>query len=234
VKAVLFDLDDTLYPERSYVHSGFAAVARFLERATSNPAPPMLARLEELHDRDGRGHLFDTLLEELEVTDPGRILTLACIQVYRTHTPGIAPFPKVLGTLHSLQADGLLLGLVSDGMASVQRRKLDALHGIARLLDVVVLTDELGHEYWKPSPVPFQVACALLGVSSGEAAYVGNDPRKDFAGARTAGLRTLRVGLPPQEGGIRVPTGSLVDDADAYIEPFAELPAALGLADAPA
>ena len=233
MKAVLFDLDDTLYPERTYVHSGFAAVAAFLERATGNPAAALLARLEQLHERDGRGRLFDTLLGELEIHDPGRILTLACIHAYRAHTPRIAPFPDVPVTLQSLRADGMLLGLVSDGMASVQRRKLDALDGIAELLDVVVLTDELGHEHWKPSPLPFQIACAMLGVSCAEAVYVGNDPRKDFTGAKSAGLRTLRVGVPPQEGGTGVLNAGSLDDADAYVDPFAALPAAVRVADAP-
>jgi len=33
----IFDLDDTLYDELSYVYSGFLAVAKFLEKATKLP-----------------------------------------------------------------------------------------------------------------------------------------------------------------------------------------------------
>ena len=121
------------------------------------------------------------------------------------------------------------VGLVSDGLASVQHRKLKALRGVARQLDLVVMTGELGPGMAKPSPVPFRVACQLLKVTPGDAVYVGNDPRKDFAGARAAGLRTIRTGRYPDEGGgVSIETAG-TDDADETIQPFAAIvPAILG------
>ncbi|HET9852261.1 MAG TPA: HAD hydrolase-like protein [Candidatus Limnocylindrales bacterium] len=226
LRAVLFDLDDTLYPERQFVDGGFAAVAGFLEPQLNVSAEALGSRLLELHDRDGRGRLFDALLaEHLPAVEPP--LLLACVLVYRTHTPNLEPFDDVVETLTELRAGGLRTGLVSDGMASVQRRKLDALPAVARLLDQVVMTDELGAEHWKPSPLPFRVAARLLEVEPGAAAYVANDPRKDFVGARTAGLRTIRVGRLPDEGGGTMPSFECADDADEVVARFADLPEAL-------
>ncbi|HEY4633349.1 MAG TPA: HAD family hydrolase [Candidatus Limnocylindrales bacterium] len=222
MKGVLFDLDDTLYPERSFVDGGFRAVARFLAPRVGRSAPSLAARLVELHDRDGRGRLFDTLLAELgRPDDPD--LVLACLLVYRTHRPRLAPFPGVEEALDALRAAGLRTGLVSDGHASVQRCKLRALGPVARRLDVVVLTDELGPDWWKPSPAPFRVACRLLDVESSEAAYVANDRRKDFTGARQAGLLTIRCGLRPDEGGGTMETVR-GEEADIVIGAFASLP----------
>jgi len=231
VRAVLFDLDDTLYPERSFVRSGFAAAAAFLEPIVGTAREVLMDHLERLHERDGRGRLFDTLLDEFEIVDPDRILGLSCVEVYRSHRPRLEPFPGVVDTLRSLRAGGLRLGLVSDGMASVQRSKLAALPEIAELLDVTVLTDELGREHWKPSPVGYLVACALLRVEPTTAAYVGNDPRKDFAGARVAGLHTIRVGRLPDEGGATIPKGASAEDADERVDPFSALVGAIGLGD---
>jgi putative hydrolase of the HAD superfamily len=198
--AVLFDLDDTLYPERAFVDGGFRAVGRFLAPRLGRSADPIARRLRVLHDRDGRGRLFDTLLSEHGMADD-RDLVLASVLVYRTHRPRLRPFDGVIAGLDRLRDAGIPTGLVSDGLSSVQRRKLATMPEVSRRLDVVVLTDELGRGYAKPSPTGFLVACRLLDALAGRAVYVANDPRKDFAGARSAGLRTIRAGILPDEGG---------------------------------
>jgi putative hydrolase of the HAD superfamily len=224
--AVLFDLDDTLYPEREFVDGGFGAVARFLSTRLEATPEALIRRLLELHDRDGRGRLFDTLLAEHDLAED-RPLVLACLLVYRTHAPALAPYEGVVETLAALRAAGLRTGLVSDGEASVQRRKLAALPTVAAQLDQVVFTDEIGPDHWKPSPTPFRVACRLLDVDPAATVYVANDPRKDFVGARAAGLRTIRVGRLPDEGGAKMVEFEAADDADRHVDRFADLPAAL-------
>ncbi len=228
--AVLFDLDDTLYPERRYVDGGFAAVAAFLAPITGRPADDLTARLIALHDREGRGRLFDTLLAELG-RDTDRDLVLACLLVYRTHAPRLEPFPGVVDALAALRAAGIRTGLVSDGHAATQHRKLAALPDVARQLDAIVMTGDLGPDHAKPSPTPFRVAALVLGVPPDRAVYVANDRRKDFRGARAAGLRTIRVGRPPDEGRATMasPTGDEGDEADSVVDGVGEaLPLLLG------
>jgi putative hydrolase of the HAD superfamily len=220
--AVLFDLDDTLYPERRFVDSGFAAVGDFLSPRTGRSAAELTARLVALHDEQGRGHLFDTLLAELgRGKDPD--LVLACLLVYRTHAPILEPFPGVVDALAALRAAGIRTGIVSDGHAATQHRKLAALPEVASRLDAVVMTDDLGPTHAKPSPSPFRIASLLLGIGPSDAVYVANDRRKDFRGAREAGLRTIRVGRAPDEGRATMATASTDDgeEADAVAESVA-------------
>jgi putative hydrolase of the HAD superfamily len=218
-KAVLFDLDDTLYPERQFVDGGFRAVARFIAQRHGGSEDALAGRLRELHARDGRGRLFDTLLDEAGIA-PDRELVLACLLVYRTHVPRLQPFPGAVEALDALRGAGLLTGVLSDGQSAVQRRKLAGLPSVAERLDVVVMTDELGSGLAKPSPIGFRVACRLLQVPAPETVYVGNDPRKDFRGAREAGLFTIRVGRLPDEGGaVDIVTGG-ADDADLAVGSF--------------
>lgn len=224
LRAVLFDMDDTLYPERQFVDGGFRAVARYLAGRFAGSEGALADRLWALHARDGRGRLFDTLLGELGVdADPD--LVLACLLVYRTHRPALQPFPGVEATLERLRSAGVRTGVVSDGHAAVQRRKLAGLGAIADRFDVVVMTDELGQAYAKPSPVPFRVACRLLDVPPSLTTYVGNDPRKDFRGARDAGLHTIRLGQLPDEGDTMAVEVGAGDDADLTVGSFAELAA---------
>ncbi len=168
-----------------------------LRRAWGVPEAAVAERLSTLHDRDGRGRIFQSLLADAGVADPDDTLAIACVAIYRANRPTLEPFPGVVPTLARLRAAGLALGLVSDGLASVQRTKLAALSDVAPLLDVIVLTEELGSEHEKPSPVPFRVATELLGTQPHLATYVGNDARKDFAGARLAGLRTIGSACRP-------------------------------------
>jgi HAD superfamily hydrolase (TIGR01509 family) len=62
---------------------------------------------------------------------------------------------------------------------------------VRALLDVVVLPSDAGAA--KPDPRIFQLALRRIGVSPGEALYVGDDPEEDFAGARAAGLAAMDV-----------------------------------------
>jgi putative hydrolase of the HAD superfamily len=140
----------------------------------------------------------------------------------------LEPYPDVPPTFDRLRRAGFLLGLVSDGLASVQRAKLRALATLVGRLDVVVLTGELGPGHAKPSPVPFRVASTLLDVPPGDCTYVGNDPRKDFEGARRCGLRTIRVRDLPDEGGAEIGSTHFPHDADDTLASFSHLVEVLG------
>jgi len=232
LRAVLFDLDDTLYAEHQFVDGGFRAAAAFLGPRVGVDPARLAGRLWELHEGHGRGRLFDTLLSEQGVGDDPDLVA-ACLLAYRTHDPALRPFDGAFATLDAARAAGLRTGVVSDGAAGVQRRKLEAIAGLAGRLDVIVLTEELGPGLAKPSPVAFRVACLVLGILPAEAVYVGNDPRKDFIGARAAGLATIRTGRVPDEGG-----GDLIGidpslDADLAIDDVPTLAATLVAAAAP-
>jgi putative hydrolase of the HAD superfamily len=234
VRAVLFDLDDTLYPEHQFVDGGFRAVARFLAASSGRTEAALATRLWELHARDGRGRLFDTLLEESGLGGD-HDLALACLLIYRTHPVQLEPFPGVEWALGQIRDAGTATGVVTDGNALVQRRKLDGLGAIAARLDVIVLTDELGPGNEKPSPAPFRVAGRLLGIPPAAMIYVGNDPAKDFRGARAAGLFTVRTGRLPDTGGGLDRRAGPSDDADMTIETFERLPDLLsGMPSGPA
>jgi putative hydrolase of the HAD superfamily len=80
-------------------------------------------------------------------------------------------------------------------MASVQRNKISAL-SLGRFLDVVLCTDELGKDCWKPSTAPFQVALEMLQTDAAEAIYVADDISKDFFGPNTIGMVTVQLTRP--------------------------------------
>jgi len=192
LKAIVFDLDDTLYPERAYVINGFRAVAALAERELGLAAEQCFEELQALFEAGARERTFDTWLRNHGI-DPA-VRVRAMVRWFRNHEPRISLFPGVLELLSDLRSRHAL-GLLTDGHSAVQRRKVAALE-IARFFDAVVFTDDFGIDHWKPSTQPFALILERLGTAGAEAAYVADNPIKDFVGARAEGMFTIRVRSP--------------------------------------
>jgi len=223
LRAIVFDLDDTLYPERTYVESGFRAVADWAGRTLGLAAELVHGELMGSFEDGIRGDTFDRLLARHGVVGNGWVRQM--VDVYRGHAPEIAPFPGVMELLPRLRAR-FLLGLVTDGQSDVQRRKLRAL-GLNGMFHAIVLTDDLGRRDWKPSSRPFAAVLDMLGVPGPEATYIGDNPEKDFLGARRIGMRSIWIrhsnGL---YAGLRPPSPEHAPVAEVHS--FEELEALLG------
>lgn len=195
ILAVVFDLDDTLYPERDYVRSGYRAVADAL-------AQP--ARADEffawLWNRFLAGHAagaLDALAEAFDLRlDKPAINRL--IALYRSHPCRLSPYGGTVDLL-SLLRPHYRLGLLSDAFLPGGRMKLAAL-GLERFFDAAVFTDELGpdRQFWKPSPVGFEKIAQALGVPVSSCAFIGDNPAKDFQAPNAFGALTIQYLRPGQ------------------------------------
>lgn len=187
ISALLIDLDDTLYDERSYVLSGFRAVAAELTRRQPHlDAEALAAGMEAELDARGRGRIFDVVLERAGL---GADVIGDMIRVYREHRPVISLWPGVADTLRLL-AKTHRLAIVTDGLAMMQARKVEAL-GVADLVDEVLLCWE--HEAPKPDPACYLEAIRRLGALPAQTVVIGDNPGHDMAAAAAAGCRSIRI-----------------------------------------
>jgi putative hydrolase of the HAD superfamily len=191
-KAIIFDLDDTLYPERAFVLSGLRAAAEWLSRQVAVSADQCANGLTDLFEAGVRGSTFNVWLERAHLPLD---LVPGMISAYTVHTPMLKLYDDVIPAFTSFREQGLSLGLLTDGYAEVQNRKIAALD-IRPWFHAITLSDDLGRHYWKPSAVPFQRTLQLLRITGAEAVYVADNPEKDFLGARAAGLRSIRLRRP--------------------------------------
>lgn len=166
---VIFDLDDTLYPEMEFVRSAYRAVAR---RYGSHLLPPMLAAPTPREAFDSTGLPIGELLE-----------------LYRSHRPDIRLPWQSLYVLHGLARSGHVLGLVTDGRSLTQRHKIEAL-GLARFmhLDLMIISEEIGAE--KLSGEAFRIIMERTS-GNGPYVYVGDNPEKDFVAPNRLGWLTV-------------------------------------------
>src|SRR5205814_2104697 len=84
------------------------------------------------------------------------------------------------------------LALISDGYLAVQERKLEAL-SLAGYFDAVIFSDELGRDFWKPHPRPFEECMSRLSLAPSAIVYVADNPNKDFKTARQMMMKTVRI-----------------------------------------
>jgi putative hydrolase of the HAD superfamily len=191
VRSVIFDIDDTLYLEASYVQSGFRAVGTLLEQRFG------LTGFEQgaatLFAEGVRGEVFDRCLERLGVL-PGPELVRELVSCYRGHDPDITLLDDARLALQGAAAR-VPVAVVSDGPIASQRAKATRL-GLATWAEPVVLTADRCPQQPKPHVRAFQLVEQALGVEGDACVYVADNPHKDFLGPRALGWRTVRVRRP--------------------------------------
>jgi putative hydrolase of the HAD superfamily len=186
-KGILLDLDDTLYPERSYFDSGVRAVANWLGGGDWED------RLRDDISRHGRSGVLDRIPVPRGMSETA--WRAALLLTYRNHRPEVAFFDDVVPFMAQCRVHYCKLALVTDGKSAAQWRKLTAL-GLADMLDAIVCSDDIDSA--KPAARPFEAACALIGLQPADCIYLADDASKDFIGPRGLGMDTLQIvrGLP--------------------------------------
>jgi putative hydrolase of the HAD superfamily len=218
IHTIVFDLDDTLYLERDFVLSGFAAVDRWL--ASERGIAGFGERAGRLFGEGARGRIFDTVLGELGLdAAPAEVERL--VAIYREHAPTLTLLPDSEAAL-AWATPVFQLGLITDGYAAVQRRKIRALDLEPRIACRIV-TDDWGRECWKPSPEPYRRVMAHFPGPAAGYVYLGDNPRKDFLAARALGWRTIRVRRPGGEHTAYLATAE--EDAEREIDSLGDIAA---------
>ena len=183
LKAVIFDLDDTLYSEKEYVRSGYQKIAEILPEV-ENAAEKLWTLFE------AKKSAIDELLkmENIESEE----VKQACLRAYRCQIPDIHLYEGVAEMLKEFKDKGLKLGIITDGRPEGQRAKMQVL-GLEKMVDYIIVTDEFGGpEFRKPNPIAFQTMKEKLGVEYNEMCYLGDNIKKDFIVPQQLGMRSIR------------------------------------------
>jgi putative hydrolase of the HAD superfamily len=191
IRAIVFDLDETLYDEAHYVESGLAAVAKELASNSGFEVSTLLKVMQEDIRLNGRGTAFNAALKALGQLDtPDAIAnTLA---VYRNHLPDIQLFPDAKALLQFLAVNmpQLKTGLVTDGLPRMQKNKVQAL-SLDLAFNTICYCWELDAP--KPSPKGFEQVVNTIGCKPNECIMVGDRVDNDMAPAKALGMFTVRV-----------------------------------------
>ena len=230
IRAVLFDLDNTLYDHSRASREALTAAAHEFEQ-TAAIEGEHLCREFTRHNDDCwrlavRGEMtreelaIDRFRRTLEgfgiVTLEPQRLSEAYISRYRRRATEV---PGARAAVLRLR-EHLPVGVVTNGFPELVEDKLLAI-GLAAVLHPVVVADRI--ELMKPRPEAFLTALAELQLAGGEVMYVGDSLAVDVAGAAAAGLRTCWFNPLGAERPPEAPVPELV------IESLGELPELLAV-----
>jgi HAD superfamily hydrolase (TIGR01549 family) len=191
IKAVLFDLDDTLWPIVPVIMRAERLLFDWLREhapavAASYSIEEMRARRVALMKAEPRyainlAALRHAVLSEVFVACGENAAAVdTAMDIFNTARNQVEPYADVHPVLSSLRPR-VALGSVSNGVAD-----LGAI-GMAHYFSASVAAHQFGSA--KPDPAIFRAACEALQVDPAEAVYVGDDPLLDVEGAQKAGLR---------------------------------------------
>ncbi len=244
LKAVLFDLDDTLIDwsdsDFDWAELSQQRLGAMLARLQHNgQRPPALEQIS--HDYQQRTlEAWAAGRMSLRAPHLGRILadTLAAAgasaelldeeTLLRAHPwstfPGVVLFEDVPDLLQLLHDNDIRVGLVTNAHQPMCLRdhELEAYGLLPLLPECRFSAADVG--WLKPHPHIFRAALDCLGVQPQEAVFVGDNPVADVAGAQNAGMRgILRTGNGKNDTSM---LAGLIEP-DHRLDTLAELPAVL-------
>ncbi len=200
IKLIACDLDDTLTPEIEFVKSGFLACASVLEKSCGISKDRAYEAFWQAFKISSK-HVFDRALEKLGLSDLR--LKNKLVETYRYHKPNINFYPDVPDFLKTAKNRNLPLAIITDGDAKTQKNKIKAL-GAEKFFKRIILTGELGADFCKPSPKPFELLISHFKIEPSEMLYIGDNPLKDFYISSILPIKTARI----------VRSGSVYKDAE--------------------
>jgi 2-haloalkanoic acid dehalogenase type II len=231
IRAIFFDLDDTLVDDTISTEECAEAVAREVAGGRGL-APADLAKAyldaaiafwEGLEPGASgprevgiRRTMWRTALKSLHVDDDPLATKLAerydAIRAERVeYYPDAVP---VLTSLHGRYR----LAIITNGFSETHKARIAPLQ-LGRFFDHVVMAGDL--DMVKPDPAIFRYAMALLDVPPDESVMVGDRFNRDVAGAQAAGMRSIWMNVRAEA------MPACAKPPDAVIASLAELPAAL-------
>ena len=228
LRAVLFDLDDTLFDHESCARDALDAVYRSHERFRSVTFPEFerlhAVLLEELHRRVMSGELdldaarIERFRRLFEAAGAGGRSPEEGARVYRECYIRTRRAIAGAAALLSALKPQMKIGVVSNNLLAEQQEKMKQC-GLDVFVDALIVSETVG--VVKPDPLIFHVALEQLAVRRDETVMVGDSWASDVEGARAAGIPVVwfnRNALPSPEPAAGVPELRALEPVSAAVD----------------
>lgn len=201
VRAVLCDLDDTLFDHQDATRIAltalYAAVPGFSCWSLDELTERHNAILEVMHIEVLQGRLsilaarterFRRLLADASAARPEERAPDLARLYRRSYETSWRPVRGAVDLLVACKRDRVPVAVVTNNVVVEQRMKL-ARCGLTRYVDALVTSEEIGAQ--KPDAKIFEAALTRLGAPAAGAVMLGDAWSTDILGAHAAGLRAV-------------------------------------------
>jgi len=212
VRAVLFDLDDTLIDWSGFIGNWYEIEPRhlnyvydYLIATVGELRVDVAGFIEEFNRRSNDSwrnarqtmvspHIGNILVDTAAWLGAPReqLDGDALMDAYRWQVvPGTSLFPEVHGVLRGLRAEGLTLGLITNSYLPMRMRDAELIgHELIEFFDQCRYS-AADAGYLKPHANVFMTALKSINVDPSEAVFVGDNLTADVMGAKGVGMRAV-------------------------------------------
>lgn len=191
IKAVFFDIDDTLYDT-----SGFAKLARkaalnaMIDAGLPLSHDDAYTLLREIIKEKGSNYdrHLNVLTKRVFGEEKPLLIAIGMITYHNVKFALLRLFPETMSALIHLKAHGYHLGVISNGLTIKQYEKLVRL-GLHHFFDSVVTSQQANVE--KPDIAIFEMAMEKMGCKAENSIMIGNSFSDDILGAINAGMSAV-------------------------------------------
>lgn len=190
VKAIIFDFDDTLQDRQAAYHLYCANfLEEFFPQKTKEEKIKMKHQMEQ-HVNGGyiKAKKYFAFLVDLWQWENHPDLDLLANHFLNEYGKHVALMPKAVNVVEALMERGYLLGLITNGPSVLQNMKVDT-SGMRPLFDEVIVSGDM--DFAKPDARIFETMAERLGVNINECVYIGDHPKNDIEGAKSAGMHAI-------------------------------------------
>jgi len=203
IKAVLFDLDETLVDAEKGLSAAHSDIARMILSLCGKEiaVQSILEEITRLDDEMNKLREYNRDIWWQKLVDSlgcPRTLSAASVRAltesyWGSYARAAEPYEDVEDVLLYIRGKRYRLGIVTDtdGVVGIKKTRIEEFR-FKDFFDAVVIAGE-DTRMTKPDPEPFLLAARRLGVSASECAFVGDKPFTDIKGANAAGMNTILV-----------------------------------------
>lgn len=185
-RALLFDLDDTLYDRgATFYRWAGAFVQSHLPPSEHEAGCALLCQL----DANGTAARVD-LFQAFQRSYPGLYEVAAIIETYYQQFPAYMELGHMETLRAAIRHARMPIGIVTNGFVRQQQGKIAAL-GLDTLCSCIFISEQFGAA--KPAAAIFLAAAASLQVPAEQILFIGDNPTTDICGAHQVGMRTLWI-----------------------------------------
>ncbi|MEM1452945.1 MAG: TIGR02253 family HAD-type hydrolase [Planctomycetota bacterium] len=207
MKAVLFDIDDTLFSTTEFAQRARKnAVEAMIARGIDATSEEVAAELQEVLREFGSNYNqhFNKLIQrmpphQIRDVNPALVVAAGVVAYHDTKFEHLRAFDDVVPFLEALREARMRTGIITHGWTTKQSEKLIRL-GLVDLFGPrdVFISDQVGIS--KPNPKLYQHALRQLGLLPGEAMYVGDNLANDIVPPKSIGMHTCWMRRAAREG----------------------------------
>lgn len=190
IKAILFDLDNTLIDFMAMKQKSCqAAMTAMIKAGLKINKKKGIKLLFQLYEKYGIEYqlIFEKFLQKVLGKVDYKILTHG-IYAYRLEEENtIQPYPGTISTLKALKKKGLKLAIISDAPRIKAWNRLVIIK-IDNFFDLILTAGDVRKQ--KTSITPFHVALKRLKIKPEESIMIGDRVSRDIKNAKKLGIKT--------------------------------------------